>query len=90
MIDTRNDLSVLKLLDLLLRSPAHRKWPLAGMVRCLWPPLILGQYIAHEEDALRPAPEERFADAGALWPGRRGIHLLVGQTVRAEAHLRVA
>lgn len=31
-------------LDLLMRSPIHRKWPLEGIVRCFWPPILLQQF----------------------------------------------
>lgn len=33
-----------QLLDLLMQSPVHRKWPLEGVVRCFFPPLMLNQY----------------------------------------------
>lgn len=39
-----------QLLDLLMRSPIHRKWPLEGIVRCFWPPLLLGQYRGRVEN----------------------------------------
>lgn len=37
-------MTIEQLLELMMRSPIHRKWPLEGIVRCFWPPLLLNQY----------------------------------------------
>lgn len=37
-------MTIEQLLELLMQSPIHRKWPLEGIVRCFWPPLLLNQY----------------------------------------------
>lgn len=36
-----------QLLGLLMQSDIHRKWPLEGIVRCFWPPILLNQYRGH-------------------------------------------
>lgn len=40
-----------QLIELLMKSPTHRVWPLCGVVRCFWPPIKLGQYRAKIDDS---------------------------------------
>lgn len=43
-------ITVEHVIDLLMQSEKHRKWPLQGVVRCFWPPLLSGQYRARLEN----------------------------------------
>lgn len=43
-------MTIEQLLEILMWSPIHRKWSLEGIVRCFWPPIILGQYLCHLKD----------------------------------------